>query len=46
MECDHWNWTFFGGLLLTPDVQLTFDPALNPDRDSVWILSLRATLMF
>jgi hypothetical protein len=46
MECDHWNWTFFGGLRLTPDVQLTFDPALNPDRDSVWILSLRATLMF
>jgi carbohydrate-selective porin OprB len=42
----YWNWTFFGGLLITPDVQLTFDPALNPDRDSVWILSLRATLMF
>ena len=42
----YWNWTFFGGLLLTPDVQSALDPALDPDRDSVWVLSLRATLMF
>jgi hypothetical protein len=42
----YWNWTFFGGLLLTPDVQWVLDPALDPDRDSVWVLSLRATLMF
>jgi carbohydrate-selective porin OprB len=42
----YWNWTLFGGLLLTPDVQLVLDPALDPDRDSVWVLSLRATLMF
>lgn len=42
----YWNWTFFGGLLITPDVQFIVDPALNPDRDSVWVLSLRATLMF
>jgi carbohydrate-selective porin OprB len=42
----YWNWTFFGGLLLTPDVQWVFDPAQNPERDSVWVLSLRATLMF
>lgn len=42
----YWNWTFFGGLLLTPDVQYILDPALAPNRDSVWALSLRATLMF
>lgn len=42
----YWNSTFFGGLLLTPDLQLILDPALNPERDSVWVLSLRATLMF
>ncbi len=41
----YWNWTLFGGLLVTPDVQLFLDPALDPARDSVWILSLRATLM-
>jgi carbohydrate-selective porin OprB len=42
----YWNWTFFGGLLLTPDVQLVLDPALAPGRSTVWILSLRATAMF
>jgi hypothetical protein len=26
--------------------QWVLDPALDPDRDSVWILSLRATLIF
>lgn len=42
----YWNWTVFGGLLLTPDLQLILDPALAPGRDSVWVLSLRTTLMF
>jgi porin len=42
----YWNWTFFRGLLLTPDVQYILDPALAPNRDSVWVLGLRATLMF
>jgi len=42
----YWNWTLFGGLLLTPDVQYLRDPARNPTRDSVWALSLRTTLMF
>jgi len=42
----YWNWTFFGGLLVTPDLQLILDPALDPGRDSAWVLSLRATLMF
>jgi porin len=42
----YWNWTFFGGLLLTPSVQVLFDPALNPSKSNVSVLSLRATLMF
>ena len=42
----YWTWTFFGGLLLTPSVQLIFDPALNPSSGNVSVLSLRATFMF
>jgi carbohydrate-selective porin OprB len=42
----YWNWSVLGGLLLTPDVQLILDPALDPARDSVWVLSLRTTLVF
>jgi hypothetical protein len=42
----YWSWTFFGGLLLTPSVQVTFDPALSPGRTSVIVLSARATVMF
>ncbi len=42
----YWNWTYFGGLMLTPDVQLILDPALDSGRESAWVLSLRATLMF
>ena len=42
----YWNWEFFGGLLLTPDVQYISDPAKDSGRDSAWALSLRATLMF
>jgi porin len=42
----YWNWTFFRGLLFTPDLQYILNPALDPSRDSVWALSLRATLMF
>jgi len=41
-----WTWTFFGGLLLTPAVQVIFDPALAPPRDHATILSLRTTLLF
>jgi hypothetical protein len=41
----YWNWTFFRGLLPTSDVQYIRDPALARNRDSVWALSLRATLM-
>ena len=42
----HWNWTFAKGILLTPDFQYIRDPGLNPARESVRVLSLRATLMF
>jgi carbohydrate-selective porin OprB len=42
----YWKWNVLGGLLLTPDVQLILDPALDPARDSVWVLSLRTTLVF
>ncbi len=42
----YWSWTFLGGLLLTPDVQIIMNPAYDPGRASVWVLSLRATLMF
>jgi hypothetical protein len=42
----YWTWTFFGGLLLTPSVQFILDPALNPTKNDVWVLSLRATFMF
>lgn len=42
----YWTWAFSGGLLLTPSVQVIFDPALNPTRSSVSVLSLRATFVF
>lgn len=42
----YWNWSLIGGLLLTPDVQYIRSPAFAPDRDSAWISSLRATLVF
>ena len=42
----YWTWTFFGGLLLTPSVQTIFDPALNPTKSNVSVLSLRGTLAF
>lgn len=41
----YWSWTFLGGLLLTPSVQVVLDPALEPERSSAWALTLRATLM-
>ncbi len=41
----YWNWTFFGGLLPTPSVQVIFDPALNPTKNTVSVLSLGAPFM-
>lgn len=42
----YWNWTFAKGLLFTPGVQYIRNPALDPSRDSAWVVSLRTTLMF
>jgi Carbohydrate-selective porin, OprB family len=42
----YWSWTVFGGLLPTPSAQVTFDPALDPGRAGVLVLSIRATLLF
>ncbi len=33
-------------LAITPDVQLTIDPALNPDEDVVGVFGLRVRLTF
>lgn len=42
----YWTWTLFGGLLVTPSVQVIVDPALDPARRAATVLSLRATLLF
>jgi len=42
----YWTWTFVGGILLTPSVQVIFDPALNSSAGSVRVLSLRTTFAF
>lgn len=31
---------------ITPDVQLLIDPALNPDKDTLWVFGLRARLSY
>ena len=33
-------------LTITPDVQLLFNPALNPDEDLIWVLGFRTRLAF
>ena len=33
-------------MAITPDVQVYFDPALNPKSDTAFAFSLRATLFF
>lgn len=42
----YWTWTVAGGLLLTPSVQMTFDPAFNASKRHATTLSVRATVMF
>jgi hypothetical protein len=42
----YWTWTLFGGLLLTPSLQVIVHPALNPAKNNVSVLSLRATFVF
>ena len=31
-------------IALTPDVQLLVDPALNPEKDTLWVVGLRARI--
>jgi len=33
-------------LSITPDVQLLIDPALNTEKDTLWVFGLRARLAF
>jgi hypothetical protein len=42
----YWTWTFVGGILLTPSLQIILDPALNPGISSVRVLSVRTTFAF
>jgi len=32
--------------MITTDLQLLINPALNPDQDSIWVFGLRARLAF
>ncbi|MEP5322070.1 carbohydrate porin [Marinobacter alexandrii] len=36
----------FRDLALTPDIQYLRNPALNPSEDAIWVLGLRARLVF
>jgi len=36
----------FPHMTITPDVQLLFNPAQNPQEDLIWVLGLRARLVF
>ncbi|MEP7328300.1 MAG: carbohydrate porin [Betaproteobacteria bacterium] len=43
----YWNWSLIsGGLVLSPSAQWIWHPGLDPMRESVWVLGLRATLLF
>jgi porin len=42
----YYNYTIFKGLRLTPDVQLYFNPALNPGAGPVAVFTLRTTAFF
>jgi len=42
----YYNYTFFKGLILTPDVQVYFDPALAPNTGTAAVFTLRATIFF
>jgi porin len=33
-------------IVITPDVQLLIDPALNPDKDMILVMGLRARIAF
>ena len=33
-------------LAITPDVQLLINPALNPEKNAIWVFGLRGRLAF
>jgi len=42
----YWTWTVINGLQITPDVQMTLNPALDPKSDVAAVFSLRVTASF
>jgi porin len=39
-----WRFQFSQGLAITPSIQLLLDPALNPEKDTIWVWGLRFRL--
>jgi porin len=42
----YWRFQLATHLSITPDIQVVKDPALDPGRDLVWVLGLRARVFF
>jgi carbohydrate-selective porin OprB len=42
----YWAWSIYRAFLLTPDVQLYFQPALSPYDNVAAVFSLRLTQLF
>jgi len=38
------RWQLMKELAVTPNVQFLINPALNPDKDNIWVFGLRARL--
>ena len=38
------RWQLSKEFVVTPNLQVLVNPALNPDEDSIWVLGLRARL--
>ena len=39
-----WRYQFSQGVAITPSVQLLLDPALNSEKDTIWVWGLRFRL--
>ena len=42
----YYRWQALKVLTITPDVQVVFDPALNPDKDVIAVFGLRGRISF
>jgi porin len=42
----YYRWQVTKELSISPDIQLLFDPAFNPDEERIWVYGLRARLVF